>query len=168
MPFNLTKIYNQQLDIVGMGEGQRTESLKRIFKRDFENTSPTFIGKNVFPTPNENGEIPMATLFRHLTTEIINNKTRERQFELQRSLRLHWVRFHLDQNKTANMLLFSIKEPEGPRTYYYDRDERYVIVLEPLRNGNYYYLLSAYYVRGKDARRNKIEKKYERRLAQIL
>ena len=65
------------------------------------------------------------------------------------------------------MLLFSIREPEGIRTYYYDRDEKYVIVLEPLRDGCAYYLLSAYYVKGKDAMRNKIEKKYRRKLEEL-
>lgn len=65
------------------------------------------------------------------------------------------------------MLLFSVKEPEGIRTYYYDVDEKYVIVLEPLRSGDAYYLLSAYYIRGKDAQRNNIENKYKRRLKEL-
>ena len=62
------------------------------------------------------------------------------------------------------MFLFSVKEPEGIRTYYYDADEKYVIVLEPLRCGDAYYLLTAYYIKGKDEKRNKIEKKYKRKL----
>ena len=43
----------------------------------------------------------------------------------------------------------------------------YVIVLEPLRE-NEYYLLTAFYVRGKDAKRKKYEKKYKRRLSDLL
>lgn len=164
MPFNIIKIYNQLLDIVGMGERQRTDSLKGIFRRDFEERTPVFCGKNIQPTPKENGEIPMETLFRHLTTEMVDKKTRARVFELDRSRRLHWVRHHLDSRKADNMLLFSVKEPEGIRTYYYDVDEKYVIVLEPLRCGDAYYLLSAYHVKGRDGERNKIEKKYKRKL----
>lgn len=164
MPLNKLKVYNQLLDIVGMGERQRTDSLKGIFKRDFEERRPVFCGKEVHPTPKEDGEIPMETLFSHLTTEMIDKVTRKRVFEMDRSMRLHWVRYHLNQKKSNNMLLFSVKEPEGIRTYYYDQDEKYVIVLEPLRNGSAYYLLTAYYVKGKDAQRNKIERKFKRKL----
>ena len=80
---------------------------------------------------------------------------------------LQWIRFHLNQKKKTNMLLFSVREPEGIRTYYYDSDEKYVIILEPLRNKNAYYLITAYFVKGKDAKRNKIEKKYKRRLDKV-
>ena len=66
------------------------------------------------------------------------------------------------------MLIFSVKEPNGNRTYIYDIDENYVIVLEPLREKNEYYLLTAFYVRGKDAKRKKYEKKYKRRLSDLL
>ena len=155
MPFNRLKIYNHLLDIVGMDERRRAESLKSIFKRDFEeNNPPVFRGKNVYPTSKEDGEIPMETLFRHLTTEMVDKITRKRVFEIDRSVRLHWVRYHLDQKKDDNMFLFSVKEPEGIRTYYYDADEKYVIVLEPLRCGDAYYLLTAYYIKGKDEKRN--------------
>lgn len=168
MPFNKIKIYNQLLDIVGMGDKQRTDSLKGIFKRDFEERPCVFCGKNIHPTPKEDGEIPMETLFRHLTTEMVDKVTRTRVFEIDRSMRLHWVRYHLEQRKNDNMLLFSVKEPEGVRTYYYDADEKYVIVLEPLRCGDAYYLLSAYYIKGRDAQRNKMEKKYKRKLDELL
>lgn len=168
MPLNLIKIYNALLDIIAMGERQRMDSLRRIFKRDFVESSAVFNGKPIHPTPREDGELPMETLFRHLTTEMVNKTTRERYFEIERSLRLHWVRYHLDEKKKDNMLLFSVQEPDGLRTYYYDKDENYVIVLEPKRNGEAYYLLTAYHLRGKDVKRNKMEKKYKRRLSEVL
>lgn len=37
MPFNLIKKYNDLLDIMGMSEAQRIESLRRIFNRDIQN-----------------------------------------------------------------------------------------------------------------------------------
>ena len=67
-----------------------------------------------------------------------------------------------------NMLVFSVKEPDGLRTYIFDKDENYVIVLEPLREKNEYYLLTAFHIRGKDAQRNKFGKKYARRLPETL
>ena len=168
MPFNQTKIYNELLDILSLNEAQRTKSLRLIFERDFVDKSPVFQKKEIYPTPQANGEIPMDTLFRHLTTEMQDTQTRHRVFEKDRSMRLHWVRFHLDEKKRENMLLFSVKEPEGNRTYYYDKDEKYVIVLEPMRNGEAYYLLTAYYIKGNDAQRDKMIKKYKRRLKEIL
>ena len=122
----------------------------------------------MYPTSQNNGEIPMETLFRHLTTVMTDKNTRKREFELDRSRRLHWVRFHLDNKKKDNMLLFSVREPEGIRTYFYDKDEKYVLVLEPMRDGSAYYLLTAYYLKGKDAERDKMMKKYKRRLADVL
>lgn len=62
------------------------------------------------------------------------------------------------------MYFFSVQEPEGIRTYYYDKDEKYVLVLEPLKKVDGYYLLSAHLIRGKDALRDKIMKKYQRKL----
>ncbi len=168
MPFNQTKIYNELLDLVALNERQRISSLRLIFERDFVNKSPKFQNKDVYPTSQNDGEIPMDTLFRHLTTEMTDKSTRKREFEIDRSRRLHWVRFHLDNKKKDNMLLFSVKEPEGYRTYFYDKDEKYVLVLEPMRNGNAYYLLTAYYIKGKDAQRDKMMKKHKRRLADIL
>ena len=44
------------------------------------------------------------------------------------------------------MYLFSVKEPEGYKTYFYDNDEKYVVVLEPLRNKNEYYFIIILYI----------------------
>ena len=168
MPLNQTKTYNDLLDLIALNDRQRISSLKLIFERDFVNKNLVFRNKNVYPTSQNNGEIPMETLFRHLTTVMTDKNTRKREFELDRSQRLHWVRFHLDNKKKDNMLLFSVREPEGIRTYFYDKDEKYVLVLEPMRDGSAYYLLTAYYLKGKDAERDKMMKKYKRRLADVL
>lgn len=64
---------------------------------------------------------------------------------------------------------YAIKEPNGFRTYIYDKTEKYVVVLEPLRKVNEYYLLTAYNLRGKDAKKNKFIRKYKmRRLNEVL
>lgn len=168
MPFNQLKRYNDLLDITGMSPHNRNTSLKGVFDRDITNNANfKFRTKQITPTPLD-GQITMDTLFRHLTTVMVDKKTRAREYDLHRSQRLHWVKYHLRETKKENMLVYSVKEPDGNRTYVYDKDEKYVIVLEPLRNKDEYYLLSAYYVRGKDAKRNKFEKKYKRRLPELL
>ena len=164
MPLNLTKKYNDLLDILGMSESQRNDSLRRIFNRDIQdNPAFSFNGKPIYPTPREDGQIEMENLFNHLTRKEIDKDTHHREYDSHRSQRLHWIRHHVEQKKADNMLYFSVDEPRAPRTYIYDIDEKYVIVLEPRRNGSAYYLLTAYHLEGKDAARNKIMNKYRRR-----
>lgn len=168
MPLNLLKKYNEHLDILGLSEQGRNTSLKGVFDRDFANNQPIhFNGRKVIPCP-ENGTIEMATLFRHLTTVKIDYQTGKREFDKERSKRLHWVKYHIDGKKQDNMMFFTVKEPEGLRTYLYDVHESYVIVLEPRVNRNVYFLLSAHYIQGKDAQRDKMKKKYKRKLQDVL
>lgn len=167
MPLNLLKVYNELLDVLSLTPTNREKSLLSVFNRDItNNTSFMFSGKQIKPTPVD-GEIKMSRLFRHLTTVITDTKTRKREFEMHRSVRLHWIKYHVDQKKKDKMLIFSVNEPHGIRTYIYDIDEKYVIVMEPLRNKSEYYLLTAFHVRGKDVKRKKYEKKYRRRLTYV-
>lgn len=168
MPLNLLKVYNSVLELAALNELQRTKSLRGIFRRDIEeNSNFEFRAKQIKPTTAD-GEDSMERLFRHLTTCITDKATQHREFEMARSMRLHWIRHHVEERKQDNMYVFSVDEPRsGIRTYIYDKDENYVIVLEPLRNGTDYYLLTAYYLEGKDAARDKMMRKYKRRLPEI-
>lgn len=170
MPFNLTKRYNDLLDLLGMSEYERTTSLRRIFNRDIQdNPEFSFNGKPIYPTPKENGIVAMENLFNHLTRKETDKEEHHREFDLKRSQRLHWIKYHVDQNKADRMLYFSVREPRGNRTYIYDMDECYVVILEPLRNNTAYYLLTAYHLEGKDSARDKIVRKYNRRrLTELL
>lgn len=168
MALNLLKKYNELLDITGLSQHQRNISLKGVFDSDITNNQNfVFRAKKITPTP-EDGKIEMETLYRHLTTVITDKTTNQREFDIYRSQRLHWLRYHLEERKFENVICFSVKEPEGNRTYIYDRDEKYVIVLEPKYNNTIYFLLTAYYLRGRDAERDKIMKKYKRRLDTVL
>lgn len=168
MPLNLLKKYNDLLDLIAFTDPQRRKSLMGVFNRDIaDNANFKYKGKQITPTPAD-GVIKMETLYTHLTTKIIDIKTRERDFDIHRSVRLHWVKHHIDEKKKDNVLLFSMNEPEGLRTYIYDKDEKYVIILEPLRNRTQYYLITAYHLMGKDSERDKILKKYKRRLNEVL
>ena len=170
MPFNLMKKYNSLLELSGLTEFQCKTSLKTIFDRDItNNVNFTFRGKPIYPTPKEDGEIAMANLFNHLTRKMENKEDRHREYDIKRSERLHWIKYHIDENKSEDMLYFSVNEPNGFRTYIYDEIEKYVIVLEPLRNQTAYYLLTAYPLSGKDYQRDKIKQKYKkRRLPNLL
>lgn len=168
MPINLLKQYNQLLELDGLSESQRKDSLRGVFNRDIvRNADFSFRKKRINPTPAE-GQDSIDRLFTHLTTIIVDKSTRHREYDRDRCVRLHWIRYHIEGRKKDEMLVFSVDEPEGQRTYIYDKMEAYVIVLEPLRHKDEYYLLSAYHVEGKDKARNKIIKKYGRRLPDTI
>ncbi len=168
MPLNLLKRYSDLLDIAGLPTHNRLVSLKGVFDQDISgNGNFNFRAKKITPTP-EDGKIAMETLFSHLTTVVTDKKTNKREFDIHRSQRLHWVKHHIEEKKQTQMLCFSVKEPEGNRTYVYDIEEKYVIVLEPKHNNSIYFFLSAYHLRGKDAERNKIMQKYKRRLDDLI
>ena len=90
MPYNLLKIYNALLELDGLNPKDREKSLMGVFNRDIRNNQFfRFQGKQLNPTTTtKDGEIPMNTLFTHLTTQIIDQKTKEREFEMHRSRRL--------------------------------------------------------------------------------
>lgn len=168
MPLNLLKKYNELLNISGLDENQRKKTLWGIFDRDFIQKSDIYFNnKKITPTPLD-GTITMDILFSHLTTRMIDKTTRKREFDKHRAERLHWVGFHLEKKKEENLLIFSVEEPEGIRTYIYDKVEEYVIILEPLQKKQEYYLLTAYKLTGKDGKRDKIMKKYKRRMSNLV
>jgi len=165
MSFNILKKYNQLLDIRGLSASSRTGSLLQIFDRDFVSGSrPIFNNKNIEPVPKV-GQVTMEVLFHHLTTTIVDKETRKREIDLYRAERLHWITHHFKNYKNLNFDVFSTKDKDGIRTYIYDHNEKYVIVLEPFRNRNAYYLLTAYHLTGRN--KNKIKKKMKRRLDQL-
>ena len=176
MPFNQTKKYPELLDILSLSEKDRTESLKMIFKRDIEeNPNLNFRNKKIYPIKGE--EPNMQLLFRHLTTQEIEVNEEgstycKRVFEKERSQRLHWIRYHLEEHKKDNIEIFSVKTRDQKkrqdiiRTYIYDKEQKYVIVLEPQRNQRDYYLLTAYHL-NKDYGEKSFNKKLKYKLPDI-
>jgi len=177
MPLNLIKTYPQLLELGHMEEHQRTQSLQSIFKRDIEeNPGLNFRDKIIRPVKGE--EPAMVILFRHLTTEEIEledengKRYPKRIFEMDRSQRLHWVRYHLEEKKKDNVEIFSVevrdqkKRKDIIRTYIFDLDQKYIIVLDPQRTQHDYYLLSAYYL-NKSYGEKKIRKLMNRKLPHL-
>jgi hypothetical protein len=160
MPINLIKEYNQLLDLIYPSHAQNIQSLRGVFNKDIASNIPlSFRGKEIHPTTSHDGEDAMDRLFKHLTTVITDEKTRKREFESERSIRLHWVKYHLDESKAERFLVFSIEHER--RTYLLDKDEKYVIILEPKRNLDSLYLLTAYKLEASNYRN--ILTKYDKR-----
>lgn len=165
MPTNLIKKYPELLELGHLPLHKRLVSLRGVFDKDVTNNKFfKFRSKQINPT-TQDGEIPLDTLFRHLTTEEVDKKTKKREFEMDRSQRLHWVRYHIEERKTSNVLVFSTDEKRSVRTYIFDTEQNYVIILEPYRSGNEYYMITAYYLQGRNI--EKMHKKYKRRLPNV-
>lgn len=177
MPTNLLKKYPDLLEIMHLSESDRTHSLRSVFNRDIEeNTGLIFRAKVIRPIKGE--EPDMDLLFKHLTTEEIqeidaNGKEYpKRIFEKDRSQRLHWVRFHLEELKKERVEVFSVEERDQKkrqdiiRTYIFDEDQNYIIVLDPQRSKRDYYLVTAYYL-NKEYGAKKIRKLLKKRLQEV-
>jgi len=176
MPLNLLKKYPGLLEIGHLAEPDRNISLKAVFKRDIEdNPDLRFRTKVIRPIKGE--EPAMQLLFRHLTTEEIeetddNGKTyKRRMFEIHRSQRIHWIKFHTEECRKEVISVFSTEEringKNAFRTYIYDHKQKYVIVMEPQRSGKDYYLLSAYYL-NRDYGEKMLLKKIKNKLPELL
>lgn len=168
MPLNLTKRYPELLELDHYDEQGRRTSLKRIFKRDFEDVINSFRDKMIRPIPSERDS--MELLFKHLTTRkdyVDNDHTRV--YDRDRAIRLHWVRPHLLEQINDDLEVFSVEEKVRGRydirTYIYNRAEQYVVILEPFRNTDDYYLITAYYLESRNTR--KIERKLGRKLPEV-
>lgn len=176
MPLNLIKKYPELLDIVSLSERDRIKSLKGIFKRDIEdNEDFSFRTKIIRPIAKEDGKASMDILFNHLITRKMvddkGQKLKTRIFDIHRSRRLHWIKFHTKEQKQEKVNIFScqerIKGKDRIRTYIYDIKESYVIILEPQKSKMDYYLLTAYYINEKSEKEN-IEKKVKRKLSAVV
>ncbi len=178
MIFNLTKKYPDLLDILGLNEYQRKEILRKIFDRDITDKVPfQFRAKNIRPTKKD-GQVDLDTVLHHLTSHEIEveengRKFSKRVYESDRSQRLHWLRPHVDEEIDASIEVFSAterdkkKRKDVTRTYIYNKDEKYVVVLEPQRSDTDYYLLTAYHL-NKPYSEKQMKKKMQKRLTQIV
>jgi hypothetical protein len=162
--FNKKCIYNNLLNLEDLNPEHTNICLEFIFERDIKtNSNFKFKMKQINPTRVNNTDEDFDRLFLHLTTIIVDKKNRKRVFDPLRSKRFHWIKHHVDETKKSNMKIFSVDDGGCIRTYIYDEDEFYVIVLEVSRPLTEYYLLTAYYCDTYSYKR-KIENKYRRRL----
>ena len=160
MATNLLKKYNQLLELLYSNHYDNVNSIKNVFYRDFNVNKPLiFNNKNILPTPAD-GEDKMERLFNHLTRKEVDFITKKREFDSERAIRIHWIKHHLTNSAHLDKLIV-FKIIDENRVYILDKTEKYVIILEPLRQQESYYLLSAY--RLLPSNYQKIMKKFEKR-----
>lgn len=180
MPINILKQYSDLLEILHLPMVARVQSLRGIFDRDIANNIGfAFRGKSIYPIKTD-GELDMDREFRHLTTVEIQEKDddgvlqpKKRVFEADRSMRLHWVRHHIEERTPHNIIAFTVTERDQKKrenitkTYLYDKQQNYVIVLECQRNSTAYYLLTAYHLNRVEGKK-KIEKLLKKKQPEVL
>lgn len=160
MPTNLLKTYNQVLELLYRSDYENITSIKNVFYRDFNIDKPLiFNAKPIQPTPAD-GEDKIERLFNHLTRKELDSKTKKREFDSERAIRIHWIKHHFLNCTALNHIISFIVEDEK-RVYLLDKTQKYVIILEPLRQIDAYYLLSAYKLLPSNYQ--KIMKKLEKR-----
>jgi len=164
VPLNLLKKYPELLEISHMTETDRSASLRRVFNRDIQDNN-NFSFRNKIINPVKGEDDAMDILFTHLITKIIDQQSRKREFDSDRSVRLNWIKHHVEENSPSLCKVFSVYEKNGIRTYIFDENKKYVIILEPYRDNLEYYLITAYYLKGRNYR--KINNKYNRRLPDV-
>jgi len=158
MPTNLLIAYNRQLELLHASHAQNLTSIRGVFNRDFVTGSQiVFRSVVIMPRPSQDMS-PIDQLFWHLTTVEVDSATKKREYEMDRSLRIHWIRHHLERS-VENTIYFKVTDES--RVYILDKSERYVVVLDPSRAKDAYYLLTAYKLG--DSNYKKILKKLERR-----
>ncbi|WP_275314959.1 hypothetical protein [Tenacibaculum bernardetii] len=180
MPFNLIKKYPHLLEIMHLDEYARTKSLRLIFDRDIQDNEKLAFQTKIIRPVKKDGQASFDTVFNHLIKEDVEEvdeatgkKFKRRIFEKDRAQRLHWVKFHLELKKKTNVEVFSTKERDTKkrkdvfRTYIYDTEQEYIVVLEPQNSGLDYYLLSAYHL-NKDWAPKNMRKKMKRKLSTVL
>jgi len=165
---HLLKHYPQLLELIHLNEKERKESLLRIFKRDIEdNANFSFRNKQIRPIKKD-GQAPMQVLFHHLTTR--SDKDEMGREIKARSQRLQWIKHHTDEASPIGVEIFSYEDrtdrKDVIRTYIYDTEQNYVIILEPYRNGLDYYLLTAYHLHESGGKKQ-ILKKIQRKLPEV-
>lgn len=179
MPLNYIKKYDQLLDLNHLTESQRKNSLRAIFDRDIaDNSNFLFRSKIIRPLKRED-LLDIESLVTHLTFQTEEERDKRGKviksrnvFDIERSRRLHWILPHIKEKiKDFPLLIFSAMVRIGGRdkirTYIYNRERKYVTILEPQRSGADYYLITAYYLEKKFGGHKTIEKKYKQRLPQV-
>lgn len=178
MATNYLKIFNQHLEINHLTEYQRSVSLQAIFDRDIaDNEVFNFQTKIIRPLKKED-KYDVASLFKHLTHRTDEEKDKKGViikkrdvFDFERSKRLHWVLPHINQKVIDNVDVFSaysrIDGKNVIRTFIHNKNEDYILILEPQKSGLDYYFITAYYLEEKYGGLKMIKQKYKNRLPDI-
>lgn len=143
MPFNLLKKYNELLELGSLEYGDRIKSLRKVFDRDIKDNS-NFHFRTIPIVPPTYGEIGFDGLFHHLITTTVNYKTKHRDFCFIRSMRLHWIKYHIEENKQNYLKIILETINDKKKVYILDEKESYIIVLEEFEGGKFYFLLTAF------------------------
>lgn len=178
MAINQIKRYNELLEIIHFTERERIISLKGIFNRDIaDNDKFHFRTKIIRPLKKEGVE-DVESLFSHLTHQTEEEKDKRgviikkrSVFDYERSKRLHWIWYHIQEKNKNKIDVFSytdrINGRNVIRTYIYDFDEKYVIILQPQRSSVDYYLITAFFLSDKLGGPKQIENKRKNKLAEV-
>jgi len=160
---------------VSGGTKDTYEMLYTIFRRDFVDSRPNYLGYNVWHFPEK--EDGKEKLFWHLTTRENRPKPLPRRMrryaadisqpggrypDLRRCERLPWVRPLITNSRQAEVLAWDHQEGDGDiHTYVWLKDRDFVVIMKKYRNGGRR-LVTSFYV-DEEYKRRDFERKYANR-----
>lgn len=134
------------------------EMLYAVFRRDFVVSQPRYRGFHVwFFTDMDEGK---EEIFWHLTDK---GKKPNRLPDTNRSARLSWVRPMLQRCPDPEILDWDVEEDGVIKTYVWLKNHDFVVIMKRMPDGRRR-LLTAHYLDYSDMR-NKLQKKYDRRIS---
>lgn len=141
----------------------KMDELFAVFQRDFFNAPITINGVNVkvkiHPYFNQIKDGLPAYFggyyekFVHIITREINGRLKispkQRQFEIVRANRVHWIKPILEHADDARITNFRFEESDGTlRDYFWYKGKKYMVILEEIRPD--YHLITGFCVDDKN------------------
>jgi len=166
---DLPKFLQPAMNLDGEWDSEVLPYLYGVFERDFKLCSTCFNGIIVLydltmkDSDKEEG-------FWHLITKDqfidVRKKVKERLPDYKRAKRLHWIKPIIENNSHSEILVWNYEEAKGKiHTYLWLKNHDFVVIIKKRREkiGEFYILVTAYYVEY-DHTRRKLEDKYRNRL----
>ena len=134
--------------------------LYEIFKKDFVDSRPIFLGKEVWYFPEiEDGKLK---IFWHLTTRD-DKETGNRLPDLRRCERLPWTKPMIVFHTNPELLMWNYEEGDGDiHTYLWLRNYDYLLILKRYKDGGRR-IITSYWIEYENYK-NKLQKKFSKRV----
>lgn len=133
-----------------------------IFSRDFLERTASCLGTPVHVDKRKIGSDKVES-FWHVTSTT-DRATGNKLPDINRLVRIRWIRALIDNASAADVLCWRYKEGNGPvRVYIWARDAEFVVILEEIMGRKFLRLVTAFIV-GYDSKKRDLMKRYDDRI----
>lgn len=137
------------------------DQLYKIFKSDFIENRPTYLGRSIHFFPDK--EDGREKIFWHLTSRD-DKATAQRLPDLRRAERLPWAKPTIENTDKSEILHWDYEEGDGVvKTYIWLKDYDYLVIMKKFPSGDRR-IITAYWVEYENEKK-KLGRKYRDRLS---